>query len=211
LGGGGYAVTKDDFAEATGVCEDQPEEIQEEQPIAPLSEPPVPKTPLLHTVKNVLQPALEFLSPVRRFFKKDSVPNLILVMVLLTAVIGAGLGLVRDATAGRIAEVRSAATAEAMAKVFPGAGTELNFIQSTFSENVYIGWDENGRLIGFSVLVHLKGETGPVEMVVGVNNSNPFEVTGTEIVYHREQGDLSAIIAQGVGSALEELERSEQR
>jgi len=209
---------KDDFAEAADPRE------EEEQPAAappPLAEAPPPaesKTPGLNSVLKRARPVVERVAGVtargltvtgrtlRRFFKKDSVPNLVLVMFLLTVVTASCVGIVVSVTEDRIAEGKAESFAEALGTVFPGL--ELTFAPSGIGENIYEGRDGNGQLAGFSILVSPKGFSGFVDMVVGVDTLR--EVTGVTVVRHRETGDYSAVLTQGISEALAALDRGLQ-
>jgi hypothetical protein len=142
----------------------------------------------------------------RRFFKKDSIPNLALVLALLTTVTAAGLGITQSLAEPRIADARAEMFKATMGTVFPDEG--LTFTRSSLGENIYEGRDGDGRLAGFSILVSPRGHTGPVDMIVGVDLLR--EVTGVEVVAHREIRDFSAAVEQGIMEALASFDRGIQ-
>jgi electron transport complex protein RnfG len=123
-----------------------------------------------------------------RVFRKDSIPNLILVLALLTAVTAAGLGVIYTVTGPQIEAARAEAFDAAMGEVFPGL--ELAFVKSSFGENVYEGRDADGNLAGFSILVSPDGYSGPIGMIVGVDLRR--EVTGVTVVSQRETRGFDA-------------------
>jgi RnfABCDGE-type electron transport complex G subunit len=147
---------------------------------------PLRKAPFLHAGLDFLLPALRFLRTaggvLRRFFKKDSMPNLVLVMVLLTVTIAVALGITHGITKERIAEARAIAFDAAMGEVFPGY--HLHFEPSSRGENIYEGIGPDNELVGFVVLVSPNGYAGPIDMIVGFNKV--LEVTGVAVVSHRE-------------------------
>jgi len=137
----------------------------------------------------------------RRFFKKDSAPNLVLVTALLAVAASAAVSLAHTVTEPRIEARQAEAYASAMGTVF--SGEDLRFTQSSLAENIYEGRNEEGRLVGFSVLVSARGRAGTVRMVVGISTAR--EVTGVTVVSHRELGDLTEIKKRGAEDALASL------
>ena len=219
---------KDDFAEAA-----VPEENGKQQPAPEAGPPPVPAVNKLPDLKGALRRTRPFLSKaggqfraagraaarifrvtgrvlgvifgvLRRFFKKDSVPNLVLVLTVLTSVTAAGLGAADAVAKPRIEAARAEAFDAAMSAVFPD--WDLRFTPSPLGDDVYEGRDENGGLIGFAIVVSPAGYAGPVEMIVGVSPLR--EVTGTAFV--RTRGDFSAAAEQGVIDALAAFDRGVQ-
>ena len=216
---------KDDFAEAAA-----PEERQSPPPEE--SPPPVPALKKLPDLKGALLRTRPFVSKagrrlhaagrvtarsaravrhvlcviggaLRRFFKKDSAPNMVLVLTVLASVTAAGLGVADAVAKPRIEAARAEAFDTAMGAVFPGLG--LHFTPSSLGENLYEGRDETGELIGFAVVVSPAGPAGPVDMIVGVSALR--EVTGTALVRPRELRNASAAVEQGVIDALAAFDR----
>lgn len=204
---------KDDFAEAREENEEPGRPAENEtprEPSEPVSAAAKPeKQPFLQTAKQAADKALDFILPVlhslgtagralRRFFKKDSLPNYVLVLALVSAAAAAAVGLTHGVTEPRIIETREKEIAAAMETVFPGEN--LSFARSSFGDTIYEGRDEEGRLAGFSILVSPRGYTGPVDIVVGISITR--EVTGVTVTRHRELGDLSQILIRGIDEAL---------
>jgi hypothetical protein len=134
----------------------------------------------------------------RKIFKKDSLPNLVLVTTLISVAVAIAVAVVHDVTAPRIEAGREEAFMAALGTVFPGEA--LHFQRSSLGGDIYEGRGEDGLLAGFSVLVSARGHAGIVRMVVGIDIMR--EVTGVTVVSHRELGDLTAVKKQGVISAL---------
>jgi hypothetical protein len=197
---------KDDFAE---VSENPsvPEESAPAPSIMPKLAPLVGRTgKFVHSGLDILQPVIKsvfpFLRSVRRFFAKDSLPNMMLVMVLLATVAAAAAGLAYTAAEPRILAAREAAVTAAMTEVFPGERVLIT--PSSLGEDIFEARDVSGHLIGFSVLVSVSGYTDIVEMAVGIGTNRV--VTGVEVIRHREMGDLLSVKNQGVAKALALLE-----
>jgi hypothetical protein len=215
---------KDDFAEAADVNEET-EKQTDIQPSPETQEPPAGTKAAPAEIRPLLAKALEGLGLaaaiavrvlrragsvsvriagfLRRKFKKDSAPGLVLTMILLTVIAAATAGLVHDLTEPRIARARERETAAAMLTVFPGE--DLRFTPSTLGDSVYEGRDADGRLTGFSIIVSVRGNTGPVRMVVGIDIAR--EVTGVAVISHRELGGLPHVLEQGVSEALALFDR----
>ncbi len=175
---------RDDFGEIAE--EKMPSE--EQIPPSPLTELPKaePKrgTSFSTGIPQILSDIWRVL---RRFFKKDSMPNLVLVMVLITSITAAGLGLVNAVTVDVIEENKGDALNDALNAVFPGR--ELVFTE--ISENVYQGRDGAGELAGFGVMVAADGFAGKdsIEMIVGIDAR--MQVTRVEVVSQRETTGFS--------------------
>jgi Na+-translocating ferredoxin:NAD+ oxidoreductase RnfG subunit len=116
-------------------------------------------------------------------------------------VAAAGLSALHIVTDPKIAEARAAAFEDAMERLFDGE----NYIPSVLGENVFEVYDAEDDLIGFAIRISLRGLGGPVHMAVGV--STLLEVTGVEVLSHRETGDISQYIERGSAEALLYFER----
>jgi hypothetical protein len=205
----------EEFAETVGTREEE-KDVPAPDSAAKPEAPPI-AAPRWKDMKRLLGAAWKYLLPVliffaaagrtlRRFFKKDSAPNLALVTALLAIAAAASIGIVHTVTQPRIEANREEAFMAAMGTVFPGQ--DLRFTRSALGESIYEGRDGEGRLAGFSIRVSVKGNAGEVRMVVGVDTLR--EVTGVEVVSHREAGSLSAFKNRGVEEALALLEKGVQ-
>ena len=148
---------------------------------------------------DFLEPIRPFLKKTQLFFAKDSAPNIVLVMTLLALIAGAGLGALHSVTEQRIEETREASFQTAMHKLFDGE--TVAFAQSGLGGNIFAGYDGEEQLLGFAVRVTVRGAGGPIDMVVGVNTILR-DVTGVEVVSHREVGGLFHYEEQGAARAL---------
>ncbi len=164
----------DDFAEI-----EQNEEVPESAPAVPEEERKNLK--LTHTAEGLSK----ILHTVRRFFKKDSMPNLVLVMVLITSITAAGLGLVNAVTADAIEANEREAKNEALNTVFLGQKLDFEEIRP----GVYQGRNSAGELVGFGVEVAPDGFAEKIEMVVGIDVM--MRVTGIKVVKQRETTGFS--------------------
>lgn len=200
---------KDDFAEAREEDPRRPAESEiPREPGGPVSIARGILAKVLRTriefdkVREFVAPALRALCAagraLRRAFKKDSVPNLVLVMVLLSAGAAAAVGITHEITEPRITEAREQEAMAAMETVFPGE--DLRFQRSALGDNIYEARDGEGRLAGFSIYVSPRGYAGPVHMIVGINLAR--EMTGVTVVSHRELGSLAEVKARGIEEAL---------
>jgi len=123
----------------------------------------------------------------RRVFKKDSAPNLMLMLFAVTALIAAGLDTVVHITENAIAESREAAFQNALNEVFPG--NTYTFAKMLDMDEVYKAFDGNGELAGFAVYITVNGYMGPIEMIVGLDRS--MFVTGVKVISSVETGGFA--------------------
>ena len=184
---------KDDFAELTGPVENEaaaPEPAAPEKiPEAPAAPPPAPqKKPAPSRAAKLFRgsrrsnPVKPVWNIIRGVFRKDSVPNLVLVLTLIAVTVAGMLAVVYAMTDDVIAGNRQKAADEALAHVFPGK--TLEFEPLAENPGVYAAREEGGALAGYAVPAAPGGYAGPVEMLVGVDMGG--RVTGVWILRQRE-------------------------
>lgn len=111
------------------------------------------------------------------------------ILLLITAVVAALLGLVNSITADRIAQLQAEKTEQAMAAVLAEGvtvGDEITEYQddSGLVQSVYATSD------GYVIQVAPSGFGGEIQMMVGVNSQGA--VTGISIISHSETAALGA-------------------
>ena len=121
--------------------------------------------------------------------KKESsaayIARLAITLLLITAVVAAGLACVNAVTAPEIEALNVQKTQNAIEAVLPGGGEEIAFTDDTgIVSTVYKGQS------GYAVEVAPAGFNGAVTMMVGVDNSG--KVLGISIVSHTETAGLGA-------------------
>ncbi|MDR1669509.1 MAG: FMN-binding protein [Oscillospiraceae bacterium] len=130
------------------------------------------------------------LQALRRFFKKDSMPNLVLVMVLLTSVTAAGLGAVYAVTSVTIEENDQIALNKTLNDLFPGQA--LLFTETSEGSGIYQGRNSEGELVGFGVKTLADGFAGKgsITMMVGIDVRTQ-SVTRVSVMKQRETTGFS--------------------
>lgn len=120
-----------------------------------------------------------------------SILRLSVTLLVITAVVAAGLAGVNAITADRIAAINAEKTQKAIAQVLPNAGalTELTPSQD---------WDDAVQAVhsgsnGYAVEVTPVGFGGDISMMVGIGTDGT--VLGISIVKHTETAGLGAIAA----------------
>ena len=122
-----------------------------------------------------------------------------LTLLLITAVVAAGLAAVNAVTAPIIAQLTWEKTQEAIEAVLPGGGEEIEYTDPNGVVTcVYKG--ENG----YAVQVEPSGFDGTITMMVGIDNEG--KVLGISIIDQSETAGLGAICAAKT-SAGEEFRR----
>lgn len=121
--------------------------------------------------------------------KKESsaayIARLAITLLLITAVVAAGLACVNAVTAPEIEALNVQKTQTAIEAVLPGGGEEIDFTDdSGIVSTIYKGQS------GYAVEVTPAGFNGTVTMMVGVDNSG--KVLGISIVNHTETAGLGA-------------------
>ncbi|MDR1693496.1 MAG: FMN-binding protein [Oscillospiraceae bacterium] len=168
---------RDDFDEVreNSPKPDQAAELPAELPELKLKRGIPFRTKALQTL-GVIGPAF------RRFFKKDSMPNLVLVMALITSITAAGLGAVYAVTKDTIELNKGSALNDALSEVLPVPG--LTFTET--SPGIYQGRDADGGLAGFALEIAADGFAGKgsIEMIVGVDIR--LQITGLAVLSQRE-------------------------
>ena len=121
--------------------------------------------------------------------KKESsaayIARLAITLLLITAVVAAGLACVNAVTAPEIEALNAQKTQTAIEAVLPGGGEEIAFTDdSDIVSTIYKGQS------GYAVEVTPAGFNGTVTMMVGVDNTG--KVLGISIVNHTETAGLGA-------------------
>ena len=121
--------------------------------------------------------------------KKESsaayIARLAITLLLITAVVAAGLACVNAVTAPEIEALNAQKTQTAIEAVLPGGGEEIAFTDdSGIVSTIYKGQS------GYAVEVTPAGFNGTVTMMVGVDNAG--KVLGISIVNHTETAGLGA-------------------
>ena len=124
--------------------------------------------------------------------KKESsaayIARLAITLLLITAVVAAGLACVNAVTAPEIEALNAQKTQTAIQAVLPGGGEEIAFTDDTgLVSTVYKGQS------GYAVEVTPSGFNGTVTMMVGVDNAG--KVLGISVVNHTETAGLGAVAA----------------
>ena len=113
------------------------------------------------------------------------IARLAITLLLITAVVAAGLACVNAVTAPEIEALNAQKTQTAIEAVLPGGGEEIDFTDdSGIVSTIYKGQS------GYAVEVTPAGFNGTVTMMVGVDNSG--KVLGISIVNHTETAGLGA-------------------
>ena len=128
---------------------------------------------------------VSFLKKVVVFFKKDSAPNLVLVLTVLSLVVAFALGFVYQITLPIIEESEKEAVEAAMEKVLDAD----SFEPAAFDGSVYIG-RKGGEHVGYAVTVAPAGYGGEISMLVGIDAVG--RVTGVVILSHSETPGLGS-------------------
>lgn len=116
------------------------------------------------------------------------IARLAITLLLITAVVAAGLACVNAVTAPEIEALNVEKTQKAIEAVLPGGGEEIAFTDDTgLVSAVYKGQS------GYAVEVTPSGFNGTVTMMVGVDESG--SVLGISIVNHTETAGLGAVAA----------------
>ena len=113
------------------------------------------------------------------------IARLAITLLLITAVVAAGLACVNAVTAPEIEALNAQKTQTAIEAVLPGGGEEIAFTDdSGIVSTIYKGQS------GYAVEVTPAGFNGAVTMMVGVDNAG--KVLGISIVNHTETAGLGA-------------------
>ena len=113
------------------------------------------------------------------------IARLAITLLLITAVVAAGLACVNAVTAPEIEALNVQKTQNAIQAVLPGGGEEIAFTDDSGSvSTIYKGQS------GYAVEVTPAGFNGTVTMMVGVDNAG--QVLGISIVNHTETAGLGA-------------------
>ena len=113
------------------------------------------------------------------------IARLAITLLLITAVVAAGLACVNAVTAPEIEALNVQKTQNAIQAVLPGGGEEIAFTDdSGIVSTIYKGQS------GYAVEVTPSGFNGTVTMMVGVDNAG--QVLGISIVSHTETAGLGA-------------------
>lgn len=113
------------------------------------------------------------------------IARLAITLLLITAVVAAGLACVNAVTSPEIEALNAQKTQNAVEAVLPGGGEEIAFTDDTgIVSTVYKGQS------GYAVEVTPAGFNGAVTMMVGVDNAG--QVLGISIVSHTETAGLGA-------------------
>lgn len=127
-------------------------------------------------------------SPLKRFFRKGSAPNLILILTVITVFISAALGFVYSVTSPIIAEFEKETSDKAMRQVV----TAADFTPAAFDDDVFVGRSADGEIAGYAVKVAAAGYGGAISMIVGVGTDGV--VTGVVIVSMSETPGIGSKI-----------------
>ena len=113
------------------------------------------------------------------------IARLAITLLLITAVVAAGLACVNAVTAPEIEALNAQKTQTAIEAVLPGGGEEIAFTDdSGIVSTIYKGQS------GYAVEVTPAGFNGTVTMMVGVDNTG--KVLGISVVNHTETAGLGA-------------------
>ena len=113
------------------------------------------------------------------------IARLAITLLLITAVVAAGLACVNAATSPEIEALNAQKTQNAVEAVLPGGGESIAFTDdSGIVSTIYKGQ------AGYAVEVTPVGFNGTVTMMVGVDNAG--QVLGISIVSHTETAGLGA-------------------
>jgi len=167
---------KDDFAESTKI--DEQYRIHKKIDGAP-DAPDTPDTP--EKVQNSPEGpgmAMQAAKAVHRAFRKDSMPNMILVLTLITVIVAGMLAVAHRLAADMIREATDKTAV--LSAVFPGI--EPSFAEAR--ENLYAARRPDGSLAGCVVLTTADGFAGPIELAVGVDRDGL--VTGVIVLSQQE-------------------------
>ena len=116
------------------------------------------------------------------------IARLAITLLLITAVVAAGLACVNAVTSPEIEALNAQKTQNAVEAVLPGGGEEIAFTDDTgLVSTVYKGQS------GYAVEVTPSGFNGTVTMMVGVDNAG--KVLGISVVNHTETAGLGAVSA----------------
>ena len=116
------------------------------------------------------------------------IARLAITLLLITAVVAAGLACVNAVTAPEIEALNAQKTQTAIEAVLPGGGEEIAFTDdSGIVSTIYKGQS------GYAVEVTPAGFNGTVTMMVGVDNAG--KVLGISVVNHTETAGLGAVAA----------------
>ena len=116
------------------------------------------------------------------------IARLAITLLLITAVVAAGLACVNAVTAPEIEALNVQKTQNAIQAVLPGGGEEIAFTDdSGIVSTIYKGQS------GYAVEVTPSGFNGTVTMMVGVDNAG--KVLGISVVNHTETAGLGAVSA----------------
>ena len=116
------------------------------------------------------------------------IARLAVTLLLITAVVAAGLACVNAVTAPEIEALNADKTQRAIEAVLPGGGQKVDFTDDTgLVTTVYQGQS------GYAVEVTPSGFNGTVTMMVGVDTSG--KVLGISVVNHTETAGLGAVAA----------------
>ena len=124
--------------------------------------------------------------------KKEStaayIARLAITLLLITAVVAAGLACVNAVTAPEIEALNAQKTQTAIEAVLPGGGEEVAFTDDTGLVTTAYKGDA-----GYAIQVAPSGFNGAVTMMVGVDNDG--KVLGISIISHTETAGLGATAA----------------
>ncbi len=122
----------------------------------------------------------------------NSMPRLIIVLFLISAVTALLLGLVDYITRDRIAEIKIQKTNSALSEVMPGGETfeQLDAAVSAKEVSCVYAAKSGGDTVGYVVEAVVSGSQGNIDMVVGIGLDGA--VTGVAIIEMSETSNLGS-------------------
>lgn len=114
--------------------------------------------------------------------------RLTVTLLLITAVVAAALGAVNAVTAPKIAQIKAEKIQEAVNKVLPGGGQELE----SFPDDTGLVQKVYASESGYAIQVAPAGFGGEMTMMVGIVDG---KVYGVSIISHTETAGLGAVAA----------------
>ncbi|MDD2438716.1 MAG: RnfABCDGE type electron transport complex subunit G [Methanosarcinaceae archaeon] len=131
---------------------------------------------------------------------KKEIVDVILKMVVISAIAAALLGLTYGPTQSKLKELQAEQQKEALMEILPAAADFNEVTEGEDEEGnpivlYYQGVDASGNIVGYAVRQEQVGCQGMIELMVGIS-ADYASITGMQVMKHSETPGLGALIVE---------------